>query len=126
MGLRKAAAGTLLVLAAAGCGESQPEAKVTSIGVDKTNPHHEKLQALSPLHRDLALRRAIQDTGGTCQRIEGAAHQGEYQNLQMWTAHCEGGKNWAVFIAPNADVQVRSCDQAQQLGLPECKPPPAG
>ena len=39
----------------------------------------------------------------------------------MWTARCSDGNDWAVFIAPNGDVQVRDCAEAATLALPACR-----
>jgi hypothetical protein len=45
--------------------------------------------------------------------------------MAMWTAHCTDTGDWAIFIAPTADVQVRQCRHSKELGLPECKEPEA-
>ena len=42
----------------------------------------------------------------------------------MWVALCRDGKNYAVFIAPSDDVQVRDCAEHAQLRLPACRPVP--
>jgi hypothetical protein len=39
----------------------------------------------------------------------------------MWVALCADGKNYAVFIAPTDDVQVRDCAEHAQLSLPACR-----
>ena len=41
--------------------------------------------------------------------------------MAMWAARCSDSGAWAVFVAPNGDVQVRACADAGQLGLPECR-----
>jgi hypothetical protein len=44
----------------------------------------------------------------------------------LWTARCDDNSQWAIFIAVNGDVQVRNCEEMQQLGLPACQAlPPA-
>jgi hypothetical protein len=112
----------LVFLGLASCGEGgdagAPQ-KVTSIKAQSA--YVEKLRALSPQHRDLALRRAIQDSGQSCKRITSSQETGTYKNMASWTAHCEGGRDWAIFIAPNGDAQVRSCKHVEQLGLPACR-----
>ena len=84
----------------------------------------EQLRALSPQNRDLALRRAVQDSGQSCKRITSSQETGAYKNMASWTARCEGGRDWAIFIAPNGEAQVRSCRHMEQLGLPGCGKPP--
>lgn len=103
----------------AGCDGGSAPTKTRSIV--PANPFQEKLAGLSELNRSLALRRAVQDTGEPCKRIEASAYQGMYKSLHMWTARCSEGRDWGLFIAPNGDVQVRSCAHLKQLGLPECK-----
>lgn len=114
----------LIVLGLAACddgGGSAPR-KVTSI--KPQSAYVDQLRALSPQNRDLALRRAIQDSGQSCKRITSSEETGGYENMATWTARCEGGRDWAVFIAPNGDAQVRSCNHVEQLGLPACRNAP--
>jgi hypothetical protein len=119
--MMRAIGGAALLALLAGCGDGGDAPRnVTSIEVGE-GAYVERLRELSPQYRDLALRRAIQDAGKSCRRIEGSAEQGSYENLSMWTARCEGGDQWAIFIAPTGDVQVRDCAQAEQLGLPPCR-----
>ena len=46
--------------------------------------------------------------------------------MAMWSAHCTDTGQWAIFIAPNGDVQVRPCADAAAIGVPACRalPPP--
>jgi hypothetical protein len=54
--------------------------------------------------------------------VQTAAYQQQWQqNLAMWVAICADGKNYAVFISPNDDVQVRDCTENAQLSLPACR-----
>ena len=115
----------LLLGAAAACDGGSPEGNVTRIEV--ANPHHDQLAALSPPSQRLGLMRAIRDSGKRCQRVDSAAYQEDYRGMKMWVALCNDGRHWAIFIAPNADLQVRDCAEAAQLNLPQCRPvPPAG
>jgi hypothetical protein len=107
----------------AACDSGAPPRKTKSIIA--ANPYQEKLVALSELNRSLALRRAVQDSGEPCKRIDQSGYQGMYKSLHMWTARCSGGRDWGIFIAPSGDVQVRSCEHLKQLGLPECRLQPA-
>ena len=113
----------LVFLGLASCGEGgeeSPPRKVTSIKVQSA--HVEKLRALSQQNRDLALRRAIQDSQQTCKRITGSTENGTYENMTIWNAYCEGEKDYAVFVGSNGDTQVRPCGDLAELGLPACKP----
>ena len=90
----------------------------------KPNPFQEKLLALNERDRMLTLMRAVQDDAGQCPRISGSTYQQDYQNMAMWVAHCSN-RDWAVYISPSGIVQVRACNEAKQLGLPECAAAPA-
>ena len=121
----KACAGAMLV-ALAGCGGSgggsdgNAASNVTSIRV--ANPHHERLLALDERNRRVGLLRAIRDSRNSCRSVVAGAYQQEYEGLQMWVARCQDERQWAVFIAPSGQVQVRDCTEAQQLSLPACRP----
>jgi hypothetical protein len=121
--LATAAAAAMLLCAS--CDDGQPR-NVKKIEVGQSGGYLDQLRGLSQQNRDLALRRAIQDAGQTCKRITTSGETGTYKNMSTWTARCEGGLDWAIFIAPSGDVQVRSCGHVQQLGLPACEGvPPA-
>lgn len=114
------AAATLLVLTACGDGgQSAPQQNVASIQVK--GAYIDKLRSLTQQNRDLALRRAVQDNGETCKRLTSSNENGTYKNMTIWNAFCEGGKDYAIFIAPNGDVQVRPCGDVAELGLPACR-----
>ena len=84
------------------------------------NPYHDNLAKLGELQRGAALRRAVRAAGESCDRVEAAAFQQDHQNLKMWNARCQT-KTYAVFLAPNGDVQVRDCASAATLRLPACR-----
>jgi hypothetical protein len=117
----KRAAMSMLLAGLAGCGSGGGEVSQNSSAFQLSNPYADQLRALTPQNRDLALRRAIIDSGERCKRIESSEETGQYKNMATWTARCQGGRDWAVFIAPNGDAQVRSCTHVAQLGLPACK-----
>lgn len=97
-------------------------------GVTIRNRHHEELMALPDNLRRVGLIRAIRETGNSCPlRVEpNPVHQGEYEGMALWTARCDNNAQYAIFIAPNGDVQVRDCEDMAQLGLPACRAlPPA-
>ena len=111
----------LFALALAGCGDKPAEAPKETRKMTASSPFVDQLKGLSELNRGLALRRAIQDSGSTCKKVEKSGYQEDYKNLSMWTARCSDTKDWAIFIAPNGDVQVRKCTDAAQLQLPACR-----
>lgn len=93
------------------------------------NEHHEALMKLSPGYQRIGIRRAVHDAGyrSHCTDVINTGYQEEYQNLRMWVAECgPQQRSYAVYIAPNGDVQVRDCADAEELKLPVCKglPPP--
>ena len=116
------ALGLLLLLA--GCGDNGTQTRdVRTVKV--AIPGSDKLAAMHPIDRNLGLWRAIRDSGQRCKKVDNGALQQDYQNMAMWTAHCTDTGQWAIFIAPNDDVQVRQCTDTASLNLPACKPLPA-
>ena len=102
------------------CGdEAEPQQERRSIKIE--NPHHDQLSALSQDMQHLGLMRAIRDNGNRCKRVDAASYQEDYRGMAMWVARCSEGRDWAVFISPNGDIQVRACTETQQLELPECR-----
>jgi hypothetical protein len=122
--LRIAAPALAALLLLAACGDGTPEQNVTHLKT--ANTYSDQLKAMTPLYRNLGLWRAVRDAPERCKKLDNGAYQQEYKTMAMWTAHCTDTGQWAVFIAPNGDVQVRSCADAAVLGLPACRPlPPA-
>ena len=103
----------------AGCEDGAPERDVTQVVA--ANPMSDQLKALSEPMRNLGLYRALRDNGQRCKRVDRAAYQQQYKTMAMWTARCSDSGDWAVYIAPNGDVQVSACRHAKELGLPECR-----
>ena len=110
----------LLAAGLGACDGGSPKTELKPIEI--SNPHHEGLMVLSQPMRRLALMRAIRDTGNRCRRVVAGAYQQQYRGMAMWVARCEDEKQWAVYVAPNGDIQSRDCAQLQQLGLPQCRP----
>ncbi|HEX8571460.1 MAG TPA: hypothetical protein VF759_01770 [Allosphingosinicella sp.] len=102
----------------AGCEDGAPERNVTPVVA--ANPHSDQLKALSEPTRYLGLYRALRDVGQRCKRVDRGAYQQQYKTMAMWTAHCTDTGDWALYIAPNGDVQASPCAHAKELGLPEC------
>jgi hypothetical protein len=109
-----------LALAVSGCGDTTPpNAQAPAIQI--ANPGSDRLKGLSPLDQRIGLLRAITQSGKRCGRVLTGAYQQRHENLAMWVAICEGGRSWAVFIAPTEDIQVSDCAEHRQLGLPPCR-----
>ncbi len=110
-----------LALALSACGDTSPPAN-GSAQISIANDGSERLKALNPLNKRIGLLRAIQQSGFACRGgVLTGAYQQQHQNLAMWVALCADGRNYAVFIAPTEDVQVRNCAEHAQLGLPACR-----
>lgn len=123
----------------AGCGQApsdEREGAAASSGASGAgtikirNEYQEKLLALGDLDRDLTLRRAVRDGGGSCPKISGSKYQQDYKSMAMWVAHCSSG-DWAVFVSAGGNVQARSCKDIpvlnrdnKNLNLPTCHPRP--
>ena len=118
----RVAAIVLALLTFTGCDGGTPEAaNVTKIA--QPNVYQQRLLTLNETDRNLTLRRAIQDDGGQCPKIVGAAYQQEHQGMAMWAVRCSN-EDWAVYVGAGGTVQARLCAQAQQLGLPICSAVP--
>ncbi|HEX8442878.1 MAG TPA: hypothetical protein VF631_04445 [Allosphingosinicella sp.] len=119
---RLGAAALILCTTACDSGGGAGAAQPTKMRI--ANPYHDKLLGLSVLNRSLGLRRAVQDSAQACTRITASAYQVPYKGQQLWIARCEPEGDYAIFIGPNGDAQVRRCKDAQTLGLPACKTDP--
>ena len=116
-----AACGLSLLFALSACGDTSPPGN-GGIQINVASEGSERLKALNPLNRRIGLLRAIQQSGFRCRGgVLTGAYQQQYQNLAMWVALCGDGKNYAVFIAPTDDIQVRDCTEHAQLNLPLCR-----
>lgn len=98
-------------------------AAVAPVVAQPPNPFSDRLQKLDELRRHAVVRRAILDSGESCKRVERVGISGRYKNLVMWSARCTPGGDYALFIGPDASVQVRSCGDVVKLGLPACRVP---
>jgi hypothetical protein len=104
------------------CGEGdQPQQRTTKV-MRAANPISDQLKGMTEIYRYLGLRRAITDSGQRCKKVDRGAYQEDYKTMAYWTAHCTDTGDWAVFIAPNANVQVRQCRHMAGLRLPACRP----
>lgn len=110
--------GLTIALLAGACDNPQPREPRRSISV--RSEQQEGLHKLSEPYRHVALRRAIYDAGRTCRTVTRSGYVQEYGNLSMWTATCDSGRSWAIFVGPDGSVQVRDCSEMEQLKLPAC------
>ena len=109
-----------LALSISACGDSgdtQPKTKSIQVRSAEQNALHE----LSPDMLKIGLRRALYDSGRTCQTVTEAGYVQEYGNLSMWTASCKSGRSYAIFVGPDGSAQVRDCAELETLRLPACK-----
>jgi hypothetical protein len=105
-------------VAVSGCDNDQPARPTQSISV--RSDAQEQLHRLNDLNRAIGLKRAIRDAGYRCQRVTRSGFVSTYENLDMWMASCDDGRDWAVFVGPDESAQVRDCKDVARFGLPEC------
>jgi hypothetical protein len=105
-------------LALAACGQPNETSPVQNITV--RSAEQEELHRLNDLNRAIALKRALYDSGYTCRRVTSSGFVATYKNLDMWTASCADGRNWAIFSGPDGSAQVRDCRDVERFGLPPC------
>lgn len=102
----------------AGCDDAQPTKPNQPIVV--RSEAQDRLHQLNDMDRDIALKRAIQDSGITCRRVTKSGYVQEVQNLSMWTASCDDGNEWAIYAGPDGSAQVRRCQDLAQFNMPPC------
>ena len=107
-----------LSIALASCGKPQPATPDVPIVV--RSEAQNALHKLSDLNRAIGLKRAIYDSGSTCKRVVKSGYVAEHANLSMWTAACDDGKQWAIFVGPDGSAQVRPCADQARFKLPAC------
>ena len=102
----------------AACNDGAPQREAPTIQV--RGPEQDKLHKVDAFSLAIALKRSIQGHGFTCQRLTDGGFVGPYKNLDMWTAKCGDGRQWAIFTAPDGTAQVRDCKDVAAAGLPAC------
>ena len=108
---------TLLLIPLAACDSAAPP---PAKPIEVRAPEQERLHQLDALNLAIALKRAIGDLGFTCQRVDSGGFVARYQNLDMWTASCNDGRQWAIFTGPDGSAQVRDCKDLEGTDLPKC------
>jgi hypothetical protein len=124
--MRAVIAAALTAMLVSGCGKGEPQQAQRTQSITVRGPEQEQLHKLSDLNRAIALKRAIYDSGYTCQRITKSGFVGAYKNLDEWMATCADGRSWAIFTGPDGSAQVRDCKDVAGLGLPQCVMKPGG
>jgi hypothetical protein len=109
---------SLIALLAAAVLTGSATAQVRS---NTAKAYSDALTKLDDIPRRAALRRAILDSGEKCVRVEKAAYQGPYKNLEMWVATCTGNLRYGAFIGPDGSVQVSECGYLVSLKWPACR-----
>lgn len=124
MDMKQLATGTALAffLTLSACGDTSAPAS-GGVQISIANEGSDRLKALNPMNKRIGLLRAINQSGLPCRGgVQTGAYQQQWQqNLAMWVAVCGDGKNYAIFISPNDDVQVRDCTEHAELNLPACR-----
>ena len=117
-GMIRLAIGAALIGAMAAC--DRPPAKQSDVPIVVRSEGQQRLHTLNDLNRAIALKRASYASGSTCRRVTESGYVQEHGNLSMWTASCDDGRAWGIFVAPDETVQVRPCADLAQLKLPAC------
>ena len=115
----------LATLALAACDQQPEQTPANQTHIKVRGSEQDQLHKLDAFNLAIALKRAIYDAGYTCKRVTDGGFVGEWQNLDMWMAHCVYDKgtprDWAIFAAPDGSAQVRDCrDVVPASGLPAC------
>ena len=132
--MRRLLALMTMVVPLSACGQGA-EAPAPKQKITVRSDGQKQMHQLNQLNREIALKRAIYDTGAACQRVSKSGYVGTYQNTEQWTATCvdkfKRTRDWALYIGADDSVQVRLCDDVVKAGLPACvikgegKPTPA-
>jgi hypothetical protein len=111
------------ICALAACNQ-QPAENAAQPTIKVRSSEQMQLHELDAINLAIGLKRAIYDAGYTCKRVTDAGFVGEYENLEMWTAHCVydqgASRDWAIFAGPDGSAQVRDCKDIPGSGLPDC------
>lgn len=94
---------------------------VAQVRSDTAKTYSDALAKLTDIQRRAALRRAVLDSGEKCVRVEKAAFQGPYKNMEMWVARCTGNLDYGAFIGPDGTVQVSDCAYLVKVKWPACR-----
>jgi len=118
--MRYATIAVMASLVLASC-DGQPAPPANQAAIEVRSAEQDQLHKLDALNLAIALKRAIYDAKLVCRRVTDAGFIGKFQNLDMWMARCDDGKDWAIFAGPDGSAQVRDCADLPGTGVPECK-----
>ena len=102
------------------CGEAPDRGGSNVAAIKVRGAEQERLHALGAFDLAIALKRAIYAAGYDCKQLTDGGFVAAYQNLDMWTAKCSGGREWAIFAGPDGSAQVRDCKDVAAAGAPAC------
>jgi hypothetical protein len=109
-----------LPLLLAACQQREAATSTSANEVMVRSAAQQQLFELNDLDRVIALKRAIQAQGLRCGQMTRTGYVGRFKEMDVWTATCNDGRDWALFIGADDSVQVRLCKDNVQLGLPAC------
>ena len=111
---------SLAAVLLAACGQEREAQQPAPQKIAVRGEAQTQLHQLDDLNRAIGLKRAIYESGSRCQRVTKSGFVQPYNNLDMWMAACDDGREWAVFVGPDGSAQIRPCNEMQQLKLPAC------
>lgn len=104
-----AGAGAMLVLGLAACGDGDERAATETAGTENVQA---QIDQLPEGQRNGVFIRAIRDAGEECQHVERSERSGENRGRPVWTAHCEGGGEYAIVIDEGGMAAVVNASEA--------------
>ena len=110
-----------LVMVTAACGSEPTPAPAKKQDIVVRSPEQDQLHQLDGIYRDIAMKRAIVASGLRCKRVTRSGYVTEHNRLSMWSATCDDGRDWAIFVGPDGTAQVRPCKDMAQFKLPTCQ-----
>lgn len=114
-------AGLATLAAACGSGSEPAPAPKKDTQIAIRSAEQDQLHQLSDLYRDIAMKRAITASGLPCKRVVRSGYVTEHSRLSMWSASCDDGRDWAIFVGADGTAQVRPCQDMAQFKLPLCQ-----
>lgn len=96
----------------AACESGEPEQDVRDIEVSEGN-YRERIDAMDDGQRNAVFIRAIRDAGRDCQNVQASTRQPDRNGQPVWTATCDGGRNWVIVIGADGIAQVASFDELE-------------
>lgn len=98
-------AAAALALPLSACGSGAPQADGANSQVAGGN-YAAEIAAMEEGARNATFLRAIRDAGRDCQAVQSSASAGEVNNAPTWTATCEDGVQWTIYIGTDGTATV--------------------